>query len=127
MGKISYVSPVFDESTRSAIVRAVIPNDSGEWRPGTFVRGIILDSIQKSVPVVQSNAIQFINEDTVVFLPGESNSFIPQKVKIGKRDNDFVEILSGLEVGDRYVSEGAFDLKANIITRSLGSHAGHGH
>ena len=36
-------------------------------------------------------------------------------------------ILSGLEEGMEYVNNGAFELKAKIVTSSFDAHAGHGH
>ena len=45
----------------------------------------------------------------------------------GRSDKKYVELLSGLSPGQRYVAEGAFQLKAKITISGLCSHAGHGH
>jgi len=42
-------------------------------------------------------------------------------------DDLVVEIVSGLKPGDAYVSKGSFEIKATLVTGSLGDHAGHGH
>jgi len=48
-------------------------------------------------------------------------------VQTGRTDRDNVEIKAGLEPGTSYVAQGAFELKAKLVTSTLGSHAGHGH
>lgn len=125
---LSYVAPVYNTTTRSMIARAVIPNTDGTWRPGTFVTGKIFVSTEKPVIAVSQNAVQVLDGETVVFVPSQNkNGFEPVVVKKGKENNNYVEILSGLKAHDTYVSKGAFELKAKIVTSALGGHAGHGH
>ncbi|MBW1745140.1 MAG: efflux RND transporter periplasmic adaptor subunit, partial [Deltaproteobacteria bacterium] len=125
---LSYVAPVYNTSTRSVIARAVIPNTDGKWRPGTFITGKISVSTKKPVLVVSQNAVQLLDGETVVFVPSEhKNGFEPVVVQKGVENNRHVEILSGLAEGDTYVATGAFELKAKIVTSTLGGHAGHGH
>jgi len=45
----------------------------------------------------------------------------------GESDSDNIIIINGVVEGDRYVSSGAFELKAKIVTSALGEHAGHNH
>jgi cobalt-zinc-cadmium efflux system membrane fusion protein len=125
---LSYVAPVYNTTTRSMIARAVIPNTDGKWRPGTFITGKISLSTEKPVLVVSQNAVQILDGETVVFVPSEhKNGFEPVVVQKGVENNRHVEILSGLAEGDTYVATGAFELKAKIVTSTLGGHAGHGH
>jgi len=125
---LSYVAPVYNTTTRSMIARAVIPNTDGKWRPGTFITGKISVSTEKPVLVVSQNAVQILDGETVVFVPSEhKNGFEPVVVQKGVENNRHVEILSRLAEGDTYVATGAFELKAKIVTSTLGGHAGHGH
>lgn len=62
----------------------------------------------------------------VVFVD-EGDELRAAAVSLGRRDATRVEILSGLSPGQRVVVEGAFELKAKIVTSGLGAHAGHGH
>lgn len=126
---LSYVAPVYNETTRSIIARATIPNRKNAWRPGTFITGIISQDSDTLVPSVAKNAVQVLHDETVVFVPeeGEKNAFIAVAVTTGLANDTYVEIISGLKAGDMYVAKGAFEIKAKIITSSLGDHAGHGH
>jgi len=125
-GKVTMVTPFVEESTRSATARVVLDNSDGRWVPGTFVTGLISSS-QDSLPVVvPRHAVQSIEGRNVVFVEHEG-SFEMTPVTLGRADRTNVEISAGLAPGTSYASEGAFQLKATVITSSLDSHAGHGH
>lgn len=125
-GKIAMVTPFVDEATRSATARVVLPNPDGRWVPGTFATGFISSS-QKDLPVVvPREAVQSIDGRDVVFVSGD-HGFEMVPVVAGLTDRNYVEIRDGLKAGTPYVSAGAFQLKATVITRNLDPHAGHGH
>ncbi len=125
-GVIAYVSPVVDEKTRTAMARVVLPNSSGEWRPGLFVSTEIAIEEESASVVVPKSAIQRIGEESVVFLD-TIEGLEPVPVSLGRSNASHVEVLSGLAAGQRYVAQGGFELKAKITTSGLGAHAGHGH
>lgn len=126
-GTINYVTPVMDEATRRITARVVLPNRNNAWRPGTFVNARIDVGKGEQGVVVEKNAVQIFNDKSVVFVQHEPGFFKPVEVTIGESDSRLVRIRAGLEAGDEYVAEGAFELKAKIVTSSLGGHAGHGH
>ncbi len=123
---VDFVSPVIDEETRTALARVEIPNASGHWRPGLFVTAYAA-SEQLEIPVmIPKNAVQSLEGETVVFVP-EGDAFESVPVVLGRSHGTHVEIETGLRQGERYVAEGAFALKAEVVTSGLDSHAGHGH
>lgn len=119
-GKIVYLSPFGAESTQTVLARVVLANPTGEWRPGLFVTGeIVLDEVE--VPVaVKAGALQTYRDWTVAFL-NESNLYEATPVAVGRRDEAWVEIVSGLKPGQRYVAENSFIVKADIL-KSGASH-----
>jgi cobalt-zinc-cadmium efflux system membrane fusion protein len=126
-GVISYISPVYNEATRSSIARAVISSQNRKWRPGTFIQASFSITSPKEVPVVSKKAVQVLDEKNIIFVPEGKNVFKPVEVVLGMNDEKSVEIADGLQLGDQYVMNGAFELKAEIVTSALGDHAGHGH
>ena len=123
---VDFVSPVIDEETRTALARVEIPNTNGQWRPGLFVTAYAA-SEQLEVPVmIPKNAVQSLEGETVVFIP-EGDAFESVPVVLGRTNGTHVEIATGLGQGEQYVAEGAFALKAEVVTSGLDSHAGHGH
>ncbi len=126
-GVIEYVTPVIDINTRSITAQVILPNPNNKWRPGTFIQARVTTGYSEEGLLVEKSAVQVLDEENVVFISEEPGYFGPVPVVIGKRDNQFVMIRSGLEEGMEYVSQGAFELKAKIVTSSLSDHAGHGH
>lgn len=121
---VSYISPVVDESTRTATVRAVLPNEDGRWRPGLFVTGRV-ETASVDVPLaIPTTAIQTVGEMPVVFVK-DDDGFEPRPVHLGRKGPHSVEVTDGLSPGDIYVSAGAFTLKAELQRGELGDGDGH--
>jgi membrane fusion protein, heavy metal efflux system len=110
---ISYISPVGAENTQTTLARAVVPNPDGQLRPGLFVEGDIVLA-QKSAPLaVKANAVQTIDEKTMVFVQ-TGKGFEPREVTTGGHDDQFVEIKSGVKAGEKYAAENSFLLKSEL-------------
>ena len=67
-GKIVFISPLLDKDTRSARVVAEIANDTGIWRPGSFVTAAIAVEDRTYRWSVPTTAIQTIGGEKVVFV-----------------------------------------------------------
>lgn len=117
-GEIFFVSPVIDADTRTATAAVNLPNPDMVWRPGFFVSGIVQLSSEDASVVVPREAIQFIEDETVVFIK-EEDGFEKRDVEIGRQDDDHTEIVDGLKAGETYVSKGAFVLKSELAKGSL--------
>ena len=125
-GIISYVGPVVGTDSRTAIARVVLANSTGVYRPGLFVTAkVATESIEASV-MVSKSAIQNLEGRKCVFIR-DDHGFEPVFVTLGQSNDAFVEVTSGLHPGQYYVTAGAFELKAKLVTSTLDSHAGHGH
>lgn len=123
-GKISYLSPVIDEETRTAKTRVVLSNTDGLWRPGLFVNGTVTTQNQNVSVRILRTALQSVENQTVVFVQ-DAEGFKPQIVKVGKTNATYAEILSGLLPGQKYAASGAFTLKAQLSKGEFES--GHSH
>lgn len=119
IGKISYISPIIDEVTRTASARISLNNKDGFWKPGMFVTAKVFTTKKKVRMVVTTSAIQSFDGQKVVFIE-EHQGFRPQPVTIGLENSKNVEILSGLYPGQSYISKGAFMIKAEIQKDSFG-------
>lgn len=125
-GVISYVGPVVGQESRTALARVVLSNESGILRPGLFVSAkVTVDDIDAGV-VVPKDAVGNLKGRKCVFIK-DDHGFEPGYVRLGRSDTEYIEVISGLDPGQQYVTKGAFELKAKIITSTLDSHAGHGH
>lgn len=119
-GKITYISPFGAESTQTLFARVVLDNANSNWRPGLFVTGEVLFEEIEVPLAVKAGAVQAFRDWTVVFV-NEGNLYEPLVIETGRRDADWVEITSGMKAGQRYVTEGSFIIKADIL-KSGASH-----
>ena len=125
-GVISYVDPVLDEKTRTALARVVVDNSSGQFRPGVFVTAEVLVKKLHADVVVPKNVLQDVDDKTSVFVQDE-HGFEPRAVTVGWSNDEYVEIVSGLRPGERIATRNSFRLKAELKKDAGGGHAGHAH
>ena len=123
-GEITYVTPVVEESTRTATARVVMDNADGRWRPGMFVVGRVEVSRRNVEVAVPRSALFTLHGETVVFIQDE-HGFEAREVTVGETDVTSAEILTGLRPGDGYVSDGGYTLKAELEKGKFGE--GHAH
>lgn len=110
-GKVSYVSSLVGEESRSAKARVVLDNPGAAWRPGLAVNIDIVTG-SSDVPVaVAREAIQTADGRQVVY-KRVREGFVAQPVATGRSDGRFVEVTAGLSAGDAYAAAGSFAVKA---------------
>jgi cobalt-zinc-cadmium efflux system membrane fusion protein len=113
-GKLDYVANQIDSDTRTLAVRAEVSNPQGLLKPKMFARMKIIVGLQK-VLSIPTTAVQDTRTTKVVYVPESSNTFEERKVKLGGQSGEYVEILDGLKAGEKVVTEGSFDLRANAV------------
>ena len=111
--KITYISPVIDEDTRTATAIAEINNQSGNWSPGTFTYANLNTDIVEYPLVIPKDAIQKIDDIDTIFI-ASSEGFRVRPVKIGQSDEQNCEVIFGLEPGEAYACKNTFLLKADL-------------
>lgn len=110
-GKVSFVSAVIGEQTRSARARVVLANPQLAWRPGLFVDIDIVTGAAEVAVAVDRAALQNVDGRQIVYRKVEGG-FIAQPVVAGRSDGAMVEIVEGLAAGQAYVAAGSFTVKA---------------
>ena len=123
-GKIAFVTPNVSEETRTATARVIIDNVDGRLKPGMFVKAGIEVGQQAADVRIPKSAIQTYEDAPVVFVQ-EGERFEPRRIKLGRENAQYVEVASGISVGETYVTKGAFTLKAELEKASFGD--GHAH
>ncbi len=114
-GKIDWVASQLDGETRTLKVRALINNPDRTMKAGQYGDLTITRQVADPVPLVPVDAVQTINGQTHVFVPGDTDGeYRAQEVETGEEANGLIEIKSGLRIGASVVTSGAFDLKSAL-------------
>lgn len=103
-GKVASVDSRVDPVSRSVTVRAVIPNGDGQLKPGMFL-SVRLSREPTPALVVPESAIVPERGNVFVFVVKEGRAERRQ-VTIGRREPGRVELLAGVEAGERVVVQG---------------------
>ena len=109
--RVTYVSNALDPSSRTAVLRATLPNPDHALR--TMETGdarLYVHDAQPSL-VVPTRAIVTHGDASVVFVETALNQFVRRAVKVGDDDGESTVILSGLSPGERVVVDGSILLE----------------
>lgn len=125
-GETDWVSRALDEASRTLTVRAIVDNANDLLRAGMFGTARIFTGADENRAMVPVDAVQTIEERTVVFLPGdEDGSFQTVDVITGDEQNGLIEIRRGLSPGEQVVTGGAFDLMSSLTAGSRSADHSH--
>lgn len=124
-GKISFIDPVLDPTTRTVRVRVDVNNQDGRLRPEMFVRARVLAMVgQGTEPLLIPVSAPLLTGDrAVVFveIPGEelhgASVFEARDVVLGARAGEFFVVVAGLEEGDMVVERGSFTIDSEMQLR----------
>ncbi|MGH8035459.1 MAG: efflux RND transporter periplasmic adaptor subunit, partial [Lysobacterales bacterium] len=105
-GEVVRISPVVDPATGTFRVTAVIHDPDKVLKPGLFGRVDILYDMRKDVPLVPRSAVITEDEASHVFVVDDSNNVLRRPVKLGYERDGHVEIVDGLEAGEKVVTAG---------------------
>ena len=123
-GKVKVVSPAADANTTTVQVWVDIPNPGEQLKPGTSVHAVIVAEEFKAATVVPAAAILPGEEGGTAALTVGSDSTVRRKtVKVGVREGNQVQILSGLTPGEEVVVVGGLGLddkaKVKVVTTAV--------
>ncbi len=110
-GQVRTINPVVNAQSRQATVNVMLPINPS-LKPGMFLKGEIITRNTQGITIPTAALLPQTEEQAVVFVLAGDNRVRRQTVAVGELlGGDRVEILAGLEVGDRIVLEGAPYLK----------------
>ncbi len=107
-GQVDYVYPVLDAATRTLRVRLRFDNADERLKPNMYARVSIYGRLRPSALTIPREAlIRGGERDRVVLSLGEGR-FHVHEVLTGMESGAWVEILAGIEEGDRVVTSAQF-------------------
>ena len=119
-GRITHVSDIIDPASRTAKVRCVVENRDGALKLDMFAKVVLGTAEERQALAVPSDAVQQVDNQSVVFTRQTTTRFERHIVQIGRRSGGLVEILGGLEEGQMVVGKGSFYLKTALLRERIG-------
>jgi len=108
-GTIYHINEIVDEETRSIDVLIEVDNDKRILKPGMYVSVRFIDQPEQVI-LVPSRAVLQGEDESFVFVEVNTNEFTRKNVVVGGVSGDRTVIISGLQKGDKVVSEGGIYL-----------------
>ena len=95
------------------LARVRLDNHDHGWRAGVTLKADVVTQSKQVAIRIPNAAVQQFENKTVVFIK-ENNRYTPSPVIIGLRDNQYSEVLTGLNKGDEYVVKNSYLIKADL-------------
>ena len=103
---VSNVSPSADSQTKLYTVEAYIDNPTGEIKPGMFASvKLVLDKKDNTISVPLNTVIEK-NGEKYVYVVDSENIAHKKNVETGLKNDEYIEITSGVDMGDVVVTKG---------------------
>jgi cobalt-zinc-cadmium efflux system membrane fusion protein len=112
-GRVVYVVPSGEAGNQALIAQVLLDNQQGRWTPGQFIEGRVTVAATDVPLVVPGAAVQTFRDWQVVFV-NVGDDYEVRPLRLGRSDGELVEVLAGIEPGDRYVSANSYVVKADI-------------
>jgi Cu(I)/Ag(I) efflux system membrane fusion protein len=119
-GTVSYVYTTLNTEARTVRVRLELPNPGLKLKPGMFGTVTLRTDAARAL-VVPKEAVLDTGLRQLVFLDRGEGAYVLYPVKLGRRNQDSVEVLEGLKEGDRIVTSANFLLDAESKLASASS------
>jgi Cu(I)/Ag(I) efflux system membrane fusion protein len=116
LGRVRYIEPQVNEKTRTVPLKLEVPNPGGRLRAGMYATVRFQPTVARDAVLVPSLAVLRTGQRNLVVVAEKDGRFSPREVRLGSEGEGRVEVLSGLEAGERIVTSAQFliDSESNL-------------
>jgi Cu(I)/Ag(I) efflux system membrane fusion protein len=127
-GKVVYLYPYHEPTTRTMKVRIELPNEDFRFMPTMYANVEIEAIVSTKALAVPDTAIIDTGERQIAIVDKGDGRFEPRLVKVGFKAEGYIEVLAGLKAGEKVVTSANFliDSESNLRA-ALGGLTGHVH
>jgi RND family efflux transporter MFP subunit len=116
-GKVTFIYPHVDHMTRTLTVRATFDNPDFALKPGMYADANVIAQPEADAIQVPQEAVIDTGTRQIAFIAEGRGHFSPKTVRVGIRaDEDRLQIVEGLSVGETVVTSGQFLLDVESRT-----------
>lgn len=113
-GVISYVSPILDKETKTLEVRADILNKDFNIKPNMYAEMYVSTGKVKRL-AIPNNALENYGDYRFAYVKIKPHTYEERKITVGKNNDKYTEVISGLKEGEEIVINGSFQLLGESI------------
>ena len=113
---LSYVSPILDANSKTLEVRAEVDNKNLNIKPNMYAE-MYVDIGKVKRLAVPNTALEKYGDYTFAYVRIKPHVYQERKVKIGKKNDNYSEVISGLKSGEEVVTNGSFALLGESIKK----------
>ena len=117
--RITTIGDALDPETRTVEVRCELNNPGRQLKTEMFATLTIHTGGSREAVVAPLAALQNVDGEEVLFVPEGEYSFRARRVRVGRHSGSVVEIVSGLQAGEKVVVAGAFHLKSELLKAQM--------
>jgi RND family efflux transporter MFP subunit len=125
-GGQAYFGPEVDPSTQTLLVRYEIENADGALRPGMLAELHVATAEHAAAVAVPAEAVLVDQGIPTAYVMLEGELFQKRELELGVKDGPWVEVLRGIEAGERVATRGAYVVKLAALSPASFGH-GHAH
>jgi RND family efflux transporter MFP subunit len=103
VGKVSRFADALNQQTRTMETEVDFQNKDGKLLPGMYVQADVSHDEKKNALVVPVEAVRQHGDNGAVFVVNAQNALEEKHVKLGPSDGTRIEIVSGLNEGERVI------------------------
>lgn len=114
-GRIAYVYPTLEDRTRSMRARISLSNPGSTLKPGMYA-AVTLSADLGDLLTVPASAVLHSGERAVAFVDMGNGVIMPHELRLGAHGREYVQVIDGLEPGQRVVTSAQFllDSESNL-------------
>ncbi|HKS74926.1 MAG TPA: efflux RND transporter periplasmic adaptor subunit, partial [Terriglobales bacterium] len=111
-GRISYVAPALDPSTRTLQARIVVDNPGEKLKKDMYCTvTVTAGTLSQIIAVPDASILRDDNNEPFVYVAVNGNQFGRREVTLGQAQDSRTQIVKGLSAGDRVVGDGSLFLQ----------------
>ena len=117
-GRISFIDPILDRTTRTAKIRVETANSGMQLKPEMYANAIIKAPLKQfnNEVVIPKSSVLWTGKRSIVYVKQpntQSPAFMLHEIELGPSLGDSYVVLSGVNEGDEIVTNGAFTIDAS--------------
>lgn len=106
-GHVKKIGTMLDPDSRVIKIRTELNNKEGLLKPEMFANVVITPKVSEQAVVVSNTSIILENDQNYVMVETGKNEFKKVQIKTGRVFHYYTEVLGGVEIGQRIVTEGS--------------------